>query len=132
MLACLALAPPRGLSRARLVELLFRDRPDDQARVALRHEFRLLADALVPAGADILKITRDHIVLKEDRVWIDVQDIQRATRDNPSALSLLDGELMVDMEGIEPAFDIWLTSERERLRDGARGSGGQRPPRTCT
>ena len=39
----------------------------------------------------------------------------------PASLSLLDGELLEDLVGIDPTFDMWLTAERERLRDRARG-----------
>jgi TolB-like protein/predicted Zn-dependent protease len=54
-------------------------------------------------------------------VWVDVDEIMRATTYRPAALSLLDGELLEDLDGIDPAFDMWLTGERERLRDRARG-----------
>src|SRR6185295_8536236 len=36
------------------------------------------------------------------------------------SLSLLDGDLLEDLDGIDPTFDAWLTTERERLRDRAR------------
>jgi len=44
----------------------------------------------------------------------------RATTDRHAALSLLDGDLLEGLEGIDPAFDAWLAAERERLRDRAR------------
>ena len=44
----------------------------------------------------------------------------RATTGQPASLSLLDGELLEDLDGIDPTFDAWLTTERERLRDRAR------------
>ena len=44
----------------------------------------------------------------------------RATTDQPASLSLLDGDLLEDLDGIDPTFDAWLTTERERLRDRAR------------
>ena len=44
----------------------------------------------------------------------------RATTDQPASLSLLDGDLLEDLDGIDPTFDTWLTTERERLRDRAR------------
>ncbi len=53
--------------------------------------------------------------------WVDVDEIMRSATYRPAALSLLDGDLLEDLEGIDPAFDIWLTGERERLRDRARG-----------
>ena len=44
----------------------------------------------------------------------------RATTAQPASLSLLDGDLLEDLDGVDPAFDAWLTTERERLRDRAR------------
>jgi DNA-binding SARP family transcriptional activator len=53
-------------------------------------------------------------------VWVDVEEVLRASPTKPAALSLLDGELLEDLDGVDPSFDSWLTSERERLRDRAR------------
>src|ERR1019366_6174415 len=50
-------------------------------------------------------------------VWIDVDEVMRATTSEPASLSLLDGELLEDLVGIDPTFDMWLTAERERLRE---------------
>src|SRR5208337_4845930 len=41
-------------------------------------------------------------------------------RSQPASLSLLDGDLLEDLDGVDPNFDAWLTTERERLRDRAR------------
>jgi TolB-like protein len=49
----------------------------------------------------------------------------RATAAKPAALSLLDGELLEDLDGVDTAFDNWLAAERERLRDRARGLAEQ-------
>jgi TolB-like protein len=51
---------------------------------------------------------------------VDVDEVMRATTDQPASLSLLDGDLLEDLDGIDPTFDAWLTTERERLRDRAR------------
>ena len=62
-------------------------------------------------------------------MWVDVDEIMRPTTFRPAALSLLDGDLLENLEGIDPAFDIWLTGERERLRDRARGMAESRAAR---
>src|SRR6202012_3938800 len=54
-------------------------------------------------------------------VWIDVEEVMRATIANPNSLALLDGDLLEDLDGVDPNFDAWLNTERERLRDRARG-----------
>ena len=48
----------------------------------------------------------------------------RATVEQPTSLSLLDGDLLEDLSGIDPTFDAWLAAERERVRDRARSVAG--------
>src|SRR5258707_10633718 len=50
---------------------------------------------------------------------MDVQQLLQATANEPGALSLLEGDLLEDLNGIDPAFDHWLRRERELLRDRA-------------
>ena len=120
LLAAVALSAPRPASRGRLAELLWSRRPEEQARASLRQEIQLLLKALAPAKTEILHVTRDQLSLTQGVTWVDVGEIMRAANDRPAALSLLDGELLEDLDGIDPAFDMWLTAERERLRDRAR------------
>lgn len=121
LLAAIALSAPRPAMRGRLAELLWSRRPEEQARASLRQEIQLLLKALAPAKAEILHVTRDHLSLTPGATWVDVDQIMRATTSKPAALALLDGELLEDLDGIDPAFDMWLTTERERVRDRARG-----------
>ena len=120
LLAAVALASPRPALRGRLAELLWSRRPEEQARASLRQEIHRLLETLAPAGTEILQVTRDHISLSPGKVWIDVEEVMRATTDQPASLSLLDGDLLEDLDGVDPVFDAWLTAERERLRDRAR------------
>ncbi len=121
LLAAVALAAPRPALRGRLAELLWSRRPEEQARASLRQEIHRLLEVLAPAKAEILQVTRDHLSLKPGAIWVDVEEVMRATTAEPASLSLLDGELLEDLVGIDPTFDMWLTGERERLRDRARG-----------
>jgi DNA-binding SARP family transcriptional activator/TolB-like protein len=120
LLAVIALSSPRPALRGRLAELLWSRRPEEQARASLRQEIHRLLESLAPAGTEILTVTRDHLSLRPGLVWIDVEEVMRATTDQPASLSLLDGDLLEDLDGIDPTFDAWLTTERERLRDRAR------------
>src|SRR5580658_1518144 len=120
LLACVALAGPRPALRGRLAELLWSRRPEEQARASLRQEIQLLLKALAPAKTEILHVTRDHLSLIEGATWVDVEEMARAATDRGAALSLMDGELLEDLDGIDPACDVWLTTERERLRDRGR------------
>lgn len=120
LLAILALSSPRPVLRGKLAEMLWSRRPEEQARASLRQEIHRLLEALEPVGAQILAINRDHLALRPGTVWVDVEEVLRASPAKPAALSLLDGELLEDLDGIDPSFDNWLASERERLRDRAR------------
>ena len=120
LLAVIALSSPRPALRGRLAELLWSRRPEEQARASLRQEIHRLLEALAPGGSEILLVTRDHLSLRPGKVWVDVEEVMRATTDQPAALSLLDGDLLEGLDGIDPTFDAWLTTERERLRDRAR------------
>ncbi len=121
LLAILALAGSRPVIRSRLAELLWSQRHEEQARASLRQEIHRLLEALQPTGAEIIRVTRDHLSLRSELVWVDVDEVWRATPADPSSLSLLDGELLDEFDGIDPALDQWLAAERERLRDRARG-----------
>lgn len=120
LLAAVALAAPRPALRGRLAELLWSRRPEEQARASLRQEIHRLLEALGPANSDILVVTRDQLSLRSGAVWVDVEEVMRATTTQPASLSLLDGDLLEDLDGIDPTFDAWLNAERERLRDRAR------------
>ncbi|HEY5301328.1 MAG TPA: BTAD domain-containing putative transcriptional regulator, partial [Acetobacteraceae bacterium] len=120
LLAVVAMSSPRPALRGRLAELLWSRRPEEQARASLRQEIHRLLEVLSPAGSDVLQVTRDHLTLRPGAAWVDVEEVMRATVKQPASLSLLDGDLLEDLDGADPAFDTWLTTERERLRDRGR------------
>jgi len=121
LLAVVALSAPRPALRGRLAEMLWSRRPEEQARASLRQEIHRLLETLSPAGTEIMNVTRDHLTLRPGVVWVDVDEVVRATPQQPQSLALLDGDLLEDLDGLDPVFDAWLTTERERLRDRARG-----------
>ncbi len=120
LLAIVALSVPRPVLRGKLAEMLWSRRPEEQARASLRQEIHRLLDALGQLGTQVLAITRDHLVLRPGTVWVDVDEVLRASAGRPAALGLLDGELLEGLDGIDPAFDNWLLAERERLNERAR------------
>ncbi len=120
LLAVVALSSPRPMLRSKLSEMLWSRRPEEQARASLRQEIHRLLDALSPSSSEVLVVNRDHLSLRPGAVWVDVEEVLRATPAQPASLSLLDGELLEELDGVDPAFDSWLQVERERLRDRAR------------
>jgi DNA-binding SARP family transcriptional activator/TolB-like protein len=120
LLAAIAMNLPRPAPRGRLADLLWSRRPEEQSRASLRQEIHRLREVLQPAGPGVLHVTRDHVTLRPDAVWMDVDEVMRATPQQPAALSLLVGDLLEDLNNTDPSFDTWLATERERLRDRAR------------
>jgi len=120
LLAILAMAMPRPVTRARLAEMLWSGRPEEQSRASLRQELHRLQEALAATGAELLQVSRDNVGLKPEMVWVDTIELMEATVERPSALVLMDRELLEDMDGIDPMFDQWLAEQRERLRLRAR------------
>ena len=121
LLAAIALSGPRPALRGRLAELLWSRRPEEQARASLRQEIHRLLEVLAPAQTEILQVTRDHLSLTPGSGLDRCRRGDAGDHHQPASLSLLDGELLEDLVGIDPTFDMWLTAERERLRDRARG-----------
>ncbi len=120
LLAMLALAAPRPVSRAWIAETLWSGRPEEQARGSLRQEIHRLLDCLGPLGPEVLAIGREQIALRPGTTWIDVAEVLRATPAIPQALRLIGGELLADLSGLDPAADLWLAGERNRVRGHAR------------
>jgi DNA-binding SARP family transcriptional activator/TolB-like protein len=120
LLAVIAMSLPRPATRGRLADLLWSRRPEEQARASLRQEIHRLQEALQPAGPGIVLVTRDHLTLRSDAIWTDVEEVMHATAQQPAALALVDGNLLEDLNSVDPTFDSWLSIEREHLRDRAR------------
>jgi TolB-like protein/DNA-binding SARP family transcriptional activator/Tfp pilus assembly protein PilF len=119
LLALLAAAPGRRMSRDRLAVLLWEDMPDTQARGNLR---QLLAATRRPAP--FLEADGGSIGFSAEMVETDLAAFEAAiAQDTPAALEhaaalyradLLDGFSLRDRD-----FNEWLTGERERLREHA-------------
>jgi DNA-binding SARP family transcriptional activator len=119
LLAHIAIATPRPVLRSRLIEQLWSRSPRKQARASLRQEIHRLLDALSPAEANILIVTRDHLALQPGTVSTDVHEVTQANSERPAALSLLEADLLEDLDGVDPNFDAWMQVERSRLRNRA-------------
>lgn len=103
LLAILA-AEQRPLTRVRIVDLLWSDRQEEQARASLR---TLLADMRQQFNSgfdDLLVVERERIALGP-AVRTDLTD---------PALARPAGELFEGLDHIDPELDEWLRIERER------------------
>ncbi|GIX11717.1 MAG: adenylate cyclase [Elioraea sp.] len=123
LLAILALAAPRPVQRQRLAGLLWSTRDREQARASLRQALHELTLALAPCGAPILHANRDQVWADADALWVDAHEVARAGPAGAAALDLYDAPLLEDLDGLDPAMDVWLAEERRHLRDHARSLG---------
>ena len=121
LLACLALARPRGrITRDGLLGIFWAELPQDRARAALSNSLYRLR---VELGHDIVVSAGDtHVELQWDRVQCDVLAFEAALdHDNLElALGLYQGELLAGFHLVASAeFGQWLDGERERVRQRA-------------
>jgi DNA-binding SARP family transcriptional activator len=119
ILAVLALSAGRPVLRSRLTSLFWSTRDREQARASLRQSLHELGHVLAPCGP-VLVTTRETAMLVADRLWVDATEVLRLGPGEPAALDVIEGKLLEDLDGLDPAFDQWLQDERRRFRDRAR------------
>ncbi|MGY8527053.1 BTAD domain-containing putative transcriptional regulator [Paracidovorax citrulli] len=122
VLAYLALAAGRPQPRDKLAALLWADSNAEQARSSLRQALTAIRRAV---GSDVLAIAEGDRVLMcgvtADVVLFEtyLQGAEAAALQ--AAADLYRGDLLDGFDAGSPAFDQWLTIERERLRALAGG-----------
>ena len=115
LLAVLALHAPRPVSRAQLIALLWSRREPEQGRASLRQALHELQAAFGALALDLLHAGRHEIALRDSGLWVDARALLRADGGAGAALDLFRPDLLVDLAGIDPAFEHWVASERQRL-----------------
>ncbi len=121
LLAYLAFRPGVAHSRDEVADLLWSTRGDEQARGSLRRTLSDLRKALPLANGEWLVSDGDILMLDGGSVDVDVARFERLAADGgPRALEqaaeLYKGELLTGFGLHEQAFEEWLRTERERLR----------------
>jgi DNA-binding SARP family transcriptional activator/Tfp pilus assembly protein PilF len=116
LIAYLALAPDRCAGRERLMDLLWSDRGDDQARASLR---QTLAELRGSSLGESLTISRRDVALVEGAFETDLSRVIAAAQSGDLArlydpLNQLGPVLLADLEGTDRGFDEWLLVERPR------------------
>jgi hypothetical protein len=89
LLAVLALAGPRRVLRSELTALLWSRREHEQGRASLRQSVHELRVSLGPRAGILLQTDRNHLLLLDDRLWMDVRVLTAATVSRPEGLELL-------------------------------------------
>jgi TolB-like protein len=124
LMAILALSPDLTTRRQRLVDLLWSDRANTQARSSLRQALLSLKRDLAAHGLDIIVTDGDRVGLAVGRVDVDAFDFARLAADGKAADAaalyrgpLLDGFLVGDV-----AFEDWAREERRKVEELAVGA----------
>ncbi|HEY7041037.1 MAG TPA: BTAD domain-containing putative transcriptional regulator, partial [Methylomirabilota bacterium] len=122
LVAYLALPLGQAHAREQLAALLWGDMPDAQARGNLRHALSRIRKTLPRAVQRGALFDGPSVSLDPALVDVDVAHFERLVADRrPAALeqilALYRGDLLAGLALREPAFEDWLTAERERLRE---------------
>ncbi len=105
--------------RTKLTGLLWSQRAKEQARGSLRQSVHELQRALGQSTGTLLHADRNHLILFENGLWVDVRAAAGATAADPRGLEVFRPTLLDDLEGLDPAFDIWLAEQRQRVTQQA-------------
>lgn len=122
LLAYLALNTGQRHPRDKLAALLWRDRPEEQARQSLRQCLFTLGKALGDDQPPLVLAGRNQLSLDSDRVAVDVWRFERhVAADSPEnlqqAAALYGGDLLDSLSFEDDSLDAWCAAERTRLRD---------------
>ena len=120
LLAYLALAPGWSATRDKLTGVLWSDRDGEHARNSLRQVLTGLRRDLAPIGFEILVADRDHLMLKTDRVRVDVKEFEDLAGSDKadeleSAVRCYRGSLLDGIFALDDEFEQWASQQRSRL-----------------
>ncbi len=121
-LAYVALGESRLETRERLVGLLWSGSSEGRARGLLTPLLRDLRASLEAARCAGVRFGTHEIGLDPDAIQVDVFEVLKAAEAGEAHPLLLErrnllDELLVGLEGVDPAFRVWLVAKRNSLRD---------------
>lgn len=111
LLALIALSKTKSVTRRQVVALLWSGLERTNGLARLRDTLHYLHKDLVKSGVKALFLEGENILFKIGAVWVDIEhqtsgDIQLVGAE----------ELLVDLEGVDPAFDQLLIRARSERR----------------
>jgi DNA-binding SARP family transcriptional activator/TolB-like protein/Tfp pilus assembly protein PilF len=117
LLAILAMASRGGVPRDQILNLLWNERAEGQARHSLSQTLTSLRQSF---GKDTIAVDRDAVRLKAERLNVDLHEFLRAVEsDDPAdlqrAATLYRGSLLDGLALREAPFEQWVELERRRL-----------------
>lgn len=125
VLAVLALSGSRRMLRSAMTGLLWSRREQEQARASLRQSVHELQAFGAELGLQLLNTERQHLQLRPGLVGSDLIAIAGASPARPAALDQLQGDLLDDLVGLDPAFDVWIVQREREIREAAAGVATQ-------
>ena len=124
LLAYLAVSAGAPQSREKLIALLWGETDPGHARHSLRQTLTVLRRDLAAWRGPGLFLAGDAVGLDPDAVTVDATTFERLaastdTLDMERAMALYRGDLLEGLDRVGEAFETWLMSERDRLRNRA-------------
>ena len=121
LLAYLALAPGIRHPRERLLNLLWSDRGEEQARNSLRQCLSAIKKSLGDVADLVIQVDRTTVRLIPDLVDVDALEFERLATDSglealSNAAALYAGEFLEGISIRDAASQDWLESERSRFK----------------
>ncbi|MFA9421871.1 MAG: hypothetical protein ACERLB_17130, partial [Gammaproteobacteria bacterium] len=121
LLAYLALAPGIRHPRERLINLLWSDRSEEQARNSLRQALSAIKKPLDASSPQLLEIERTTVRINPDLIQVDALEFdalaaQTDINNLSAAASLYQGEFLEGIIIRDAASQEWLSNERERCK----------------
>jgi DNA-binding SARP family transcriptional activator len=119
--AYLALEPARRHTRDAIAEMLWGQVPPAQARHSLRQTLTEIRTTFGDSHEDYLICGDDTIAIRTKGLRVDALVLQHCLRRNTmrslrTACALYDGEFLAGITLHESSFDLWIASQRIRLR----------------
>ncbi len=121
LLAYLALTPGLRHPRERLINLLWSDRGEEQARNSLRQCLSAIKKSLGEVADLVLLVDRTTVSLIPELIDIDVHEFERLAAEGDyesltTAADLYQGEFLEGISIRDAACQEWLDSERSRFK----------------
>jgi len=115
LLTYLSMTPGQPHSRDRLMNLLWSDRGEDQARNSLRQTLSVLKKALEVIDPLPLQVDRTTVSVLDESIEMDTFELENSNA-TTDAVNLYRGEFLEGIVVRDPSGEEWLTSERARYR----------------
>lgn len=115
ILAVLALADSKPVTRPVLMDLLWPSRGRPQAQASLRQSIHELRENLAGLGGVSLESVGELLTLQTPADWVDAHFVATTACRATDAPALLSGPLLGELFGLSRNFDNWIIGEREKL-----------------